>query len=305
MIVLEGPWKSWETPDVATSLTIGVLDGVHLGHRALLSRLDPSMRRTVLTFEPHPVEVLRPGTPPRLLTTIPERTRLLGEAGVDLVGVLDLTRIKDLSPDEFVTRILVGKLGVGHVVVGEDFRFGRDRTGDVNLLARIGDRAGFALDVIGIVDSGGTPVSSSRIRSLIEDGEVSGASALMGSRFTVTSTVIDGDKRGRVIGFPTANLAPPERKVIPARGVYACFASVDGVRHHAAVNVGVRPTFGGEELLIEAYLLDFDADIYGNDLTVEFVQYLRPELTFPGVDPLIEQMSEDVATTRTILSGVL
>lgn len=301
MKVLEGPWQGWRGVAGPSSVTIGVLDGVHLGHRALLSRLDPSMARTVLTFEPHPVEVLRPGTPPRLITTIDERVELLGEADVGCIGVLDLAEIKELEPVEFVEGVLVEKLQTGHLVVGEDFRFGKDRSGDVNLLLRLGASLGFEVETIELVGDGDSPVSSSRIRGLIESGEVAAAANLLGSRFRVTNTVIDGDKRGRDIGFPTANLLPPARKVVPATGIYACFALVDGTRHDAAVSVGVRPTFGGGELLIEAYILDFDEEIYGNEVTVEFVEYTRPELKFDEVDDLVSQMEKDVAEARDIL----
>lgn len=304
MIVLEGRWEDWDVPEGRTSLTIGVLDGVHRGHRRLLAALDPALRRTVLTFEPHPVEVLRPGTPPRLLTDIDERVRLFGGVGVEMVGVLDLSSIKEQSPDEFVSAVLVDKMGIGQLVVGEDFRFGKDRTGDVGLLAERSAESGFELDVIGILGAAGEPVSSSRIRALIETGDVSAAAALLDSWFTITATVVDGDKRGRELGFPTANLRPPPRKVIPAHGVYACFATIADERLGAAVNVGTRPTFAGKDLLIEAYLLDFEGDLYGADLTLEFVEYLRPELTFDGIGPLVTQMAEDVTMCRDVLERV-
>ena len=301
MRVLDGAWDVWEPPPGSTSITIGVLDGVHRGHRELLRRLDPSHRRTVLTFEPHPVEVLRPGTSPRLLTTIEERLALLDDLGVELVGVLDLAGIKEQSPEEFVRGVLVHKLAVGQLVVGEDFRFGHDRAGDVGLLRRMGSDLGFDVDVIDLVADEAAVVSSSRIRSLIEEGDVGTASELMGSWFTLSNVVVQGDRRGRELGFPTANLRPPSRKVIPGHGVYACFATHDGVAHAAAVNVGVRPTFDGHELLIEAHLLDFDDDIYESELTVRFVEYLRPELRFDGAGSLVEQMHDDVARSREIL----
>lgn len=303
MIVLDGSWQRWEPPQGPSAVTIGVFDGLHLGHRALLAEMVPSMTRTVLTFEPHPVEVLSPGTPPRLITTIEERIRLLSAAGVEVVGVLDLNEIKELAPEEFVSAILVDRFSVGQMVVGLDFRFGKDRTGDVDLLHRLGDRLGYAVTPVPIVDSGEQPVSSSRIRSLIEEGRVAEANRMLGSRFVVTSTVVEGDKRGREIGYPTANLRPPPRKLIPGHGVYACFASVGGRFHTAAVNVGVRPTFGGGELLIEAHLLDFAGDVYGEDMTVEFVEYLRPELDFDTVDALVAQIGADVSASRSILAS--
>lgn len=302
MRVLDGSWQDWPASDLPTSATIGVLDGVHRGHRALLERLDRSLARTVLTFDPHPVEVLRPGSAPRLITTIDERIDLLADVEIDLVAVLDLAEIKELEAEQFVDEVLVARFGIGQLVVGADFRFGRDRSGDVDLLARLADRHGFDLDVIALVAEDDVPISSSRIRVLIEQGDVVTAADLLGSRFSMTNVVIHGDERGRALGFPTANLRPPERKVVPAMGVYSCFALVDGVRHDAAVNVGIRPTFGGGELLVEAYIIDFSDDLYDRDLTLEFVSHIRPELKFPGVDELVERMSEDVAETRKTLA---
>ncbi len=302
MRVLDGSWQDWPAYDRPTSATIGVLDGVHRGHRAVLERLDRSLARTVLTFDPHPVEVLRPGSAPRLITTIDERIDLLADVEIDLVAVLDLAEIKELEAEQFVDEVLVARFGIGQLVVGADFRFGRDRSGDVDLLARLADRHGFDLDVIALMAEDDVPISSSRIRVLIEQGDVVTAADLLGSRFSMTNVVIHGDERGRALGFPTANLRPPERKVVPAMGVYSCFALVDGVRHDAAVNVGIRPTFGGGELLVEAYIIDFSDDLYDRDLTLEFVSQIRPELKFPGVDELVERMSEDVAETRKTLA---
>ncbi len=302
MKVLEGPWTGWERPATPTSMTIGVLDGVHRGHRALIDRLDHSLRRTVLTFDPHPVEVLRPGTAPRLITTIQERISLLEASGVDCVGVLDLAEIRDQAPEEFVEGVLVGKLGAAHLVVGIDFRFGKDRSGDVALMQLLAPGLGFVVETIDLVSEDGAPVSSSRIRGLVEEGRVGDAASLLGRWYALSNTVVDGDKRGRQIGYPTANIRPPERKVVPRTGVYATFVVLDdGARLDAAVNVGVRPTFGGGELLVEAHILDFSDDIYDQEMTVEFVDYLRPELEFDDVDELVGRMGEDVSQARKIL----
>ena len=226
---------------------------------------------------------------------------LLGEHGVEQVGVLDLASIKDLSPEAFVTDILIGCLGVAQLVVGKDFKFGKDRTGDVDLLRSMGPLNGFRVEVIDLVNDELGVLSSSRIRAMIESGDVTAAEEALGAPYRVTATVVAGDKRGREIGFPTANLAPPARKVIPATGIYAARCGVGGDVRPAAVNVGVRPTFGEGELLIEAYILDYEGDLYGRDLTVEFLHYLRPELKFDSVDELVERMSEDVARTRELL----
>lgn len=277
------------------------MDGVHRGHRALLSRLDPDLERTVLTFDPHPVEVLRPGTSPRLITTIEERIDLLRSLGVSQVGVLDLTEIKDLAPEVFVEEVLLARLDMHHLVLGPDFRFGKDRTGDVGLLERLGSKHGFDVETIDLIESGDGPVSSSQIRRLIETGKPADAARQLTTRYKISGPVIHGDKRGAGIGFPTANMAPPERKVVPATGVYAAFTHLRGSIDFAAVNVGFRPTFGGSELLIEAYIMGFDDDIYGEELTVEFVEYLRPELDFPDVADLVTQMHQDVEQAAKLL----
>lgn len=302
MIIHDEPLADWKPRDVPAAVTIGVLDGVHRGHRALIGRLNDGLVPTVLTFDPHPVEVLRPGTPPRLITTIAERIRLFESVGVEQVGVLDLHEIKDLEAAAFVIDVLVEKLNVAKVVVGPDFRFGKDRVGNTELLRSMGSDLGFVVEEIEFVGDHDTVMASSRIRELIESGDVSGAAEALGSRFMVTNQVVDGDRRGREIGFPTANIAPPDRKVVPGIGVYAAFVTVKGQVFQAAVNVGVRPTFGDGALLIEAYILDFDDDVYGEDLTVEFVEYLRPELKFEGVGDLVVAIQQDVARCREILA---
>ncbi len=303
MKVLTPPWSQWPARSAPTAVTVGVFDGVHRGHRALLDRLiETGHTPTVLTFEPHPAEVLAPGTNPRLLTTLEERLALLDRAGVELVGILDLAEIRHLQPREFVAGVLEGKLAMAEIVVGVDFHFGRDRSGDVEFLRGEGAVDGFKVDVVELVSEEG-PISSSRIRRLVEEGDLASANSLLGARYRLSNTVVTGDRRGREIGFPTANLAPPARKVIPGQGVYAAFALLRGVRMQAAVNVGVRPTFGGGDLVVEAYLLDFDDDCYGEWLTLEFVARLRPEIRFEEVGALVEQMHGDVEATREILVG--
>ncbi len=306
MRVLKGSYRSWEPNETPTALTLGVFDGVHVGHRELLSRaFGHDGTHAVVTFDPHPVEVLAPGTSPRLITTIDERLELLEGLGAELVAVLNLAEIRDFRPAQFVSEILVGKLAVSTLTVGEDFQFGKDRAGDVGFLTDAGESEGFDVDVVGMVAEGGHTVSSSRIRSLIEVGSVGDAAALLGSRYRMTGPVIDGDKRGRDIGYPTANLKPVARKVTPGNGVYATVTRVNGTGHMSATNVGTRPTFGGGERLIEAHILDFDADLYGQEITVEFVERLRPELEFKSVDELLDHMKEDVERSRKILDSVM
>lgn len=306
MRVLKGSYQSWEPSETPTALTLGVFDGVHLGHRQLLSRaFEHDGTPAVITFDPHPVEVLAPGTSPRLITVIDERLEILEGLGAEIVAVLNLAEVRDFRPEQFVSEILVGKLNVSMLTIGEDFQFGKDRAGDVRFLSEAGEQGGFGVDVVGMVAEGGQTVSSSRIRSLIEVGSVSDAAALLGSRYRVTAPVIDGDKRGRDIGYPTANLRPVERKVTPGNGVYATVTRVDGTDHMSATNVGTRPTFGGGERLIEAHILEFDGDLYGEEITVEFVERLRPELEFKSVAELLEHMEEDVERSRKILDPVM
>lgn len=301
MKVLDGPLAGWEAQEPPRAVTVGVFDGVHHGHRMILGRLLAApFPSTVLTFDPHPAEVLSPGTHPRLITSVEERIELMHGLGVDVVGVLDLSEIRHLEPEEFVAEVLVAKLGVRLLVVGSDFQFGRDRAGDSEFLRLAGKRHGFEVDVVDLVESGRV-ISSSRVRRLIEEGDVAEAAALLGSRYRLSNIVVPGDRRGKTLGFPTANLEPPARKVIPGRGIYAAFAHVGGETLAAAVNVGVRPTFGGHELLIEAFILDFDRDIYGSVLDIEFVEKLRPELEFDSAEALVEAMNRDVAKVRQVL----
>ncbi len=305
MNVLDGPLAGWVPQPPPSILTIGVFDGVHLGHRVVLDRLRAAgATATVLTFDPHPAEVLSPGVDPRLITTIGERITLFEKTGVETVGVLDLSEIRHMEPEQFVAEVLVSRLGVAHMVIGSDFHFGKNRAGDVPFLREAGRRHDFEVEVVDLLDEGGV-ITSSRIRSLIEMGQVSAASALLGSRYRLSNEVIHGESRGRSLGFPTANLRPPPRKVIPGHGIYAAFAEIGGESHPAAVNVGVRPTFGGRELLVEAFLLDFDADLYGEMMALEFVEMLRPELAFENAAALVKRMNDDVADVRRILNATV
>lgn len=286
------------------AVTVGVLDGVHLGHRSLLRRLVvDGLVPTVATFEPHPVEVLVPGEEPRLITTLDERLEILDGLGVEQVAVLDLTRIRELSPEAFVKKVLVEKLNAKRMVAGVDFQFGKNRTGTVAALKALGDEHGFVTEILDLVIDEGV-VSSSRIRGLIELGAVEEAAEMLGSNYRMTNAVVSGDRRGRDLGLPTANLEPPPRKVIPADGVYAAYAYVRGSVHPAAVNVGVRPTIELDgPRLVEAHVLDFDDDIYGEVVRVDFVDRLRDELKFDSVDAMVAQMRLDVEETRELLGN--
>ncbi|MBV9817356.1 MAG: riboflavin biosynthesis protein RibF [Solirubrobacterales bacterium] len=271
-------------------LAIGEFDGVHLGHRAVIDGSD-----TVLTFEPHPRSVITPGRAPRLLTSLEVKAELVAGLGVrELIVIPFDERFAARAASEFVDAELVGRLGVTHVSVGENFRFGHAGAGDPGMLAADGR---FETRVVALVQVDGEVVSSSHIRSLVLQGDVRRAGRLLGAPFILRGEVVHGDERGRTLGFPTANLIPDQRLVCPARGVYAARADAGP----AAVSIGVRPTFGsGLALLVEAYLLDRDVDLYGTTLQIEFIQRLRGELRFDDLDALIEQMRRDVAETRAL-----
>jgi riboflavin kinase/FMN adenylyltransferase len=271
-------------------VAVGEFDGVHVGHREVIAGSD-----TVLTFEPHPMRILRPEAAPRLLTTLEVKAELIASLGVrELVVIPFDEAFARQGPEAFVDEILVGRLGATHVSVGENFRFGHDAAGDT---ARLIADERFATRVVRLVEADGEIVSSSHIRALVAAGEVDQAAHFLGARFQMRGPVVHGDKRGRELGYPTANLVPDEALVCPGNGVYVARAG-DAT---AAVNVGVRPTFGmGLSLLVEAYLLDRDEDLYGAELRLEFITRLRGERRFDSAQELIDQMAIDVAQAREL-----
>jgi riboflavin kinase/FMN adenylyltransferase len=270
-------------------LAVGTFDGVHLGHREVIRGAD-----TVLTFEPHPASIVSLSGAPRLLTPLERKTELIAELGVqELVVVLFDAEFASRSADSFVDDVLVAKLGAEHVSVGENFRFGHKASGDSQRLLA-DDR--FQTRVVPLLEVDGEVVSSSHIRGLVLGGAVEYADKLLGAPFTFSGEVTEGDRRGRTLGFPTANLLPRDGYVVPGHGVYACRAhTADGEVHVAATNVGVRPMFvTGRGELIEAFLVDFEGDLYGTQLRVEFLKRLRGEKRFESVEALVEQMRRDV-----------
>ena len=284
-------------PDAAKrprDLAVGEFDGVHLGHREVIRGSD-----TVLTFEPHPRTVVAPDSAPKLLTTLEIKADLIAQLGVDELVVIpfDGARMAQTA-QEFIDQELVGRLGAERVSVGENFRFGNRARGDAALLR---EQDAFETRVAQLVELEGEVISSTHIRGLVAAGDVASAARFLGAPFPYRGLVAHGDKRGRTLGFPTANLVPDPRLVVPDHGIYACRAQVDGERYTAAVNVGVRPTFKtGRGLLIEAYLLDFEGDIYGRELRLEFLQRLRGERRFETVEALVTQTGADVEETRRI-----
>ena len=289
--------KVTRLPDVERgrprTVAVGTFDGVHLGHREVIAGSD-----SVLTFDPHPVSVVAPQHTPRLLTSTARKAELIASLGVEELIVIPFdAEFAARSADEFIEEVLVGALGATQVSIGENFRFGNRAQGDPRLLAADGR---FKTVVHELLELDGEVVSSSHIRGLVLAGEVAGANRLLGSRFRICGEVSHGDARGRELGFPTANLIPDEALACPGHGVYACLA--DG--RPAAVSIGVRPTFQtGRGELIEAYILDFEGELYGQTLCLEFLERLRGERRFENPEALVEQMHEDVRRTRELTAS--
>jgi riboflavin kinase/FMN adenylyltransferase len=271
-------------------VAVGEFDGVHLGHREVIAGSD-----TVLTFEPHPLAVVRPEAAPRLLNTLEAREELIAALGVrELVLIPFDEHFAAQTPQEFIDHILVERLQATHVSVGENFRFGHSASGDPDMLAA---DPRFETRVVRLVEVDGEIVSSSHIRALVSAGDVEHAARFLGRPFELRGEVVSGDRRGRELGFPTANIVPDEELICPGHGVYA--ARADG--RCAAVSVGVRPTFGtGRAVLVEAFILDFDGDLYGHTLQLDFLARLRGERRFDTVDALVAQMRLDVDETRRL-----
>ena len=279
-------------------VAVGEFDGVHLGHREVIAGAD-----TVLTFEPHPRAVVAPDAAPKLLTSLDIKTDLIAGLGVRELVVIPFDRsFAAQGPQEFIDTVLVQQLGAERVSVGENFRFGHKAKGDADLLRR---QDAFEARVVPLVEVDGEIVSSTHIRGLVVAGDLEQANRFLGSPFQLRGTVVHGDERGRELGYPTANLVPDNALVYPGNGVYACRAAFedggDWKWWPAATNVGVRPTFvTGRGVLVEAYLLDFDGDLYDRELRIAFLARLRGERRFDTVDGLVEQMHRDVEDARAI-----
>jgi riboflavin kinase/FMN adenylyltransferase len=289
-------------------LTLGNFDGVHLGHQAIVQRARDEARAVsgqvvVLTFHPHPIAVVAPDKAPPLLQSLHDRLVCLREVGVDVTVLQRFTpRFAALDPEEFVGAFLRAHLELLHVVVGYNVTFGRGRTGTVDTLQALGARHGFAVDAVGPVTVGEAQVSSTALRRLIAVGDVRQAATLLGRPFMLRGRVVRGEQRGRTLGFPTANLHQRAEVLLPADGVYAVRALLDGGTWPAVLNIGVRPTFGTLRRTVEAFLLDFDGDLYGRWLRLELVERLRGEQRFPGPEALRQAIAADVARAREVLA---
>ncbi|MPZ72280.1 MAG: bifunctional riboflavin kinase/FAD synthetase [Nitriliruptorales bacterium] len=295
-------------PPAPSAVSIGFFDGVHRGHQTIIRRAvrvaqDHDLRSVVVTFDRHPMEVVNPGTQPRLLMTMARRARTLASQGVDLVVILAFDdALRHRSPEDFVEHVLVEPLQARRVIVGANFRFGHRAAGSVEMLSHLGPSRGFVAEGVPLLELDGVVISSTTIRAAMDEGDVRLAARMLGRPPAVDGIVIRGDARGTGLGYPTANLQISRRVAVPAKGVYAgMFTLPDGIAHPCVTSVGVNPTFGGQELRVEAHLLDFSGDLYGREALLDFRHRLRDEERFESVDALVEQIHRDAAEGRRLL----
>jgi riboflavin kinase / FMN adenylyltransferase len=291
-------------------VTVGTFDGVHRGHRRVLESLVAEagrrrLRSTLVTFEPHPLRVLRPAEAPRLLTSTTEKIEALAATGIDRVVLLRFDRaLAALSPRTFIRELLIGRYGMRCLIMGYDHGFGRARAGDAASIRPLQRELGFDVVVVPPHEIGDRPVSSSRIRAALGDGDVAAAATALGRPYGLRGTVVRGDGRGSGLGFPTANLELDEPdKLLPAAGIYAVHAYVAGRRHEALLHLGARPAFGDDATAIEVHILDFDGDLYGRSLDLRLCARLRGVEAFASIDALVAAMHRDVAAGRAVFAG--
>ncbi len=290
-------------------VTVGTFDGVHLGHRAVLEAnarraAESALRSVLVTFEPHPLEVVNPEAAPPRLTVANERLEALASCPVDQLLILRFDReMARLDPAEFVDAVLLARCDMRALVIGYDHGFGRGRSGDLDTLRQLGARHGFPVEVVGPVTVGDVPVSSTAIRRAVAGGDLDGAAALLGRRYSVAGTVRRGEQRGRTIGFPTVNLAPPRRKLLPPDGVYAVTVDTPAGRFGGMMNQGHRPTFGDGRRLLEVHLFGFEGELYHRTVRIEWVAPLRDIRRFPSVAALQQQLDDDRRQATAVLAA--
>jgi riboflavin kinase/FMN adenylyltransferase len=288
-------------------VTIGVFDGVHRGHQQIIGHAvrrarENGLNSVVVTFDPHPAEVVRPGSHPAMLTTPKRKAELIEALGADAFCLLPFTvDFSRLTAEEFVHDVLVEHLHAATVVVGENFRFGHKAAGDTVLLAKLGGRFGFSVENSPLLADGDTTFSSTYVRACVAAGDVASAARALGRDHRVEGVVVRGDRRGRELGFPTANLETHQYAAVPADGVYAGWLVRGKERLPAAISIGTNPTFSGRERRVEAYVLDFDDDLYGEHVGIDFSAHLRPTWSFASVDALVVQIGADVEEVRRLL----
>lgn len=289
-------------------VTVGTFDGVHRGHQAILEEvkrqaLERGRRSVVVTFHPHPLKVVKPEAAPKLLTTLEEKQAILEHSGVDRVVILHFTpELREYPARQFVEEILIARLGLRDLVIGHDHGFGKGREGSVEVMRQLGAEHGFVVDLIAPVHLDGEPISSSRIRSALETGDLPETNRCLGRPYVLSGEVIQGDHRGRELGFPTANLRVDPDKLLPAPGIYVGYARVDSDLVPGLLHLGPRPTFPGASPSVEMYLLDWSGNLYGRTLELQLCARIREVLSFPSVDELVAQMRRDEEVGRALLA---
>lgn len=290
-------------PGTPSVVTVGVFDGVHLGHQAIMSQVrsaaqEMGVRSVAVTFDRNPQELVNPSHPVPYISTLRQKLRLIEEQGMDIALVLPLDReLLDMPPEQFVTDILHERLCAVKLVVGANFRFGKGRAGNVQLLQEMGRELGFEVTAVPPVMADGRTVSSTAIRRLIAEGKTELANWMLGHSFSLEGTVVAGEEIGRTLGYPTANIQPAEKQIVPGRGVYAVQTCL-GI---GVANIGARPTVGGQKTSIEVYILDFSGNIYGRELEVDFLHRLRDEVKFPDAEALKKQIEADIQRARQLI----
>lgn len=305
MMVYRGRPETWDPPHGGSGVAIGVFDGVHRGHLRVFAALDTADTKVVLTFGTHPAAALSPqGAPPKL-TTLKGRLALFAAAGIDSTAILDFDdEMISMTPEAFVERVLVNGLDARLVAVGDGFRFGNKAGGSTDTLIELGRTHGFEVAVVPILSIDGNEIRSTTIREAIAVGDVERAADLLGRPYLIQGIVVPGEGRGRTIGVPTANISFPSGLAVPRRGVYAVYAEVDGERLPAVANFGIRPTFGGDEEVLEVHVIGMDVDLDGREIGVQFVARLRNEQRFDGVDALVEQIQADISAAGALFGEV-
>ncbi|MCE5322500.1 bifunctional riboflavin kinase/FAD synthetase [bacterium] len=286
------------------AVAIGVFDGVHWGHRAILEKLvhtagEHGIKSAALTFDKHPAEILAPTRAPQYINSLDQRIELIEEMGVDEVIVAEFDHtLANLTREDFVDKILLKTLQTRQIVIGSNFRFGKDRAGDIRYLNEISSDTGIGITAVSAVIVDGGPASSTRIRALISRGDMPGATKLLGRPFALRGEVVTGEQIGRTLGFPTANIRTAPRQIIPARGVYAVESTISNTTYAGVCNIGSRPTFGGDNTTVEVHFSDFVGDLYGKKLDITFLRRMRDEITFDSPEKLVEQIRMDIEKAR-------
>lgn len=301
------------TKDENTVLTLGTFDGIHMGHRKILEKVkkkaaSSGCRSLLITFDPHPRKIITPDYDIKLLTNLKEKTKLIEDTGIENLLIINFTKeFSQITSEEFVKEYLLKKIGVKEIVIGYDHHFGKGRNGDANTLRRLGVEYNFIVTMVDPIKVNGETVNSTAVRKALAEGNIKKVNSYLGRNYSFAGKVVEGDKRGRTLGFPTANIkAENHDKLLPALGIYAVRFSFDGETHNGLMSVGNRPTFySAGETVVEVWLYDFDRDIYGRDVNVEIIEFIRGEERFSSADELISQMQKDKLKGSEIFRKVI